>query len=477
MRPRANWSKLRTILTKRISVPALRPRKKPDSPASRFFLRVWNWSVIALLVAFVSWRISLEVRINSRLKTIADRGEPVTGLALNRSYPSVADEENAALVWLHGFEERVPKFRPGYEPWSRVNLPGRRTSPSENWVEAAQGFLNSNQVALATFRRAASMDKSRFPVDLANGLLTETPHLDKLRSSAELLQLEAFVAAEQGGADAAILSITRILSAANAARSEPRFIAMLTASSIDRMAFKSAERLLNCGALTDGQLQQLSAAFAATENPLGLWRALAGERAMLILTLADPKKVMAQADSANENTKFGNSMAAAFVAILGIFDREVRFLIDAFENTLPLSRLPDPDRFLTRDKWDRIDQDSEKGYYVLSGLLLPSLSRSVVRDCENRARARIIQMAFAIERFRVSHSGKLPPNLVSLVPGFSPDVGMDPFDGQALRFRPTPTGYVVYSIGADGQDDSGAAPFNKKRRERATGDITFFVER
>jgi hypothetical protein len=389
----------------------------------------------------------------------------------------VPDEENAALVWLNGFEERVPKFRAGYEPWSRLNLPGRRTSPSENWFEAAQGFLDSNQVALATFRRAASMDKSRFPVDLANGLLTETPHLDKLRSSAELLQLEAFVAAEQGDADAAILSIMRILSAANAARSEPTFIAMLTASSIDRIAFGSTERLLNCGALTDGQLQQLSAAFAATDDPLGLWRALAGERAMLILTLADPKKVMAQADSANENTKFGNSMAAALLEILGILDREMRFLIDAFERNLPLSRLPDPDRFLTHDEWDRIEQDSKKGYYLLSGLLLPSLSRTVVRDCENRARARIIQTVFAIERFRMSHGGKLPPNLVSLVPEFSADVSMDPFDGQSLRFRPTPAGYVVYSIGADGRDDSGAVRVNKKRRQSAAEDITLFVER
>jgi hypothetical protein len=451
-------------------------KKKPKSAAARWLAKVCNWTVLALFVGFVVWRISLEVRIDARLKRIAARGEPVTASQLNRAYIAVPDHENAALSWLNGFEQRVPKFRPGYPPWSRVTLPGRGKSPSENWFEAAQGFLNSNQAALIAFERAASMEKSRFPVDLANGLLTDTPHLGKLRSSAELLQLEAFVAAEQGDANGAIGSITRILSAARTLRSEPTLMAMLTQSSMDLIAFKSAERLLNCIALTDSQLQQLSKAFADTDNPLRLWQALVGERTMLLSTLAQPKKVLAHDDSANERTKLGNAIAAMLCEITGFFDREVRFLIDAFESNLPLTRLPDPDRFQAREAWNQVEQDSRKGYYLLSGILLPSLPRTIARDCENRARARVIQAVFAIERFRLASEGKLPPNVAALVPQFSPTVPMDPFDGQPLRLRPTPSGYVVYSIGSDAQDDSGAVRTNKKS-QGATGDIALLVGR
>jgi hypothetical protein len=44
---------------------------------------------------------------------------------------------------------------------------------------------------------------------------------------------------------------------------------------------------------------------------------------------------------------------------------------------------------------------------------------------------------------------------------------LDPFDGQPLRYKKLPKGYVVYSNGEDGKDDGG----DEKK------DITFTVER
>jgi hypothetical protein len=209
-----------------------------------------------------------------------------------------------------------------------------------------------------------------------------------------------------------------------------------------------------------------------------LRRALVGERAMFVSTFSNPKMVLASAESSGETSEFGNSLGGAIIKVSGFFDREIRFAIDAFERMLALARLPDPDRFSSRTEWGKIEERSDKQYYLISSLFLPSLSNSVPRDCAHRARARIAQTVFAIERFRLANAEKLPADAASLVPESLSEALMDPFDGQPLRFRLTPAGYVVYSIGSDGRDDGGAvSPKPNKGKDLAPADITFFVER
>jgi hypothetical protein len=50
------------------------------------------------------------------------------------------------------------------------------------------------------------------------------------------------------------------------------------------------------------------------------------------------------------------------------------------------------------------------------------------------------------------------------VPDWVRTVPMDPFDGTPIRFRPTPVGIVVYSIGPDGADDGGTIDPGKANR-------------
>ena len=52
------------------------------------------------------------------------------------------------------------------------------------------------------------------------------------------------------------------------------------------------------------------------------------------------------------------------------------------------------------------------------------------------------------------------------------EIPPDPFDGKPLRYKKLEKGYVVYSVGPDGNDDGG--------KERGLGDdydIIFVVER
>jgi len=68
---------------------------------------------------------------------------------------------------------------------------------------------------------------------------------------------------------------------------------------------------------------------------------------------------------------------------------------------------------------------------------------------------RAAQTAIAIERFRLAHDGARPDSLDQLTPVFLPSILDDPFDGQPLRYRQLDTGYVVYSIDDDLEDNDG----------------------
>jgi hypothetical protein len=68
---------------------------------------------------------------------------------------------------------------------------------------------------------------------------------------------------------------------------------------------------------------------------------------------------------------------------------------------------------------------------------------------------RAARAALAVERFRRAEQGHLPDTLDALVPRFVEALPRDPFSDGPVRYRQTPDGYVVYSIGTNLRDDQG----------------------
>lgn len=70
------------------------------------------------------------------------------------------------------------------------------------------------------------------------------------------------------------------------------------------------------------------------------------------------------------------------------------------------------------------------------------------------------RIMFAIEQYRFKHHA-LPERLADLVPEFLDAIPIDPFDDTGFTYKRvdaavTPRGYLLYSIGRDGQDNDGA---------------------
>ena len=109
-------------------------------------------------------------------------------------------------------------------------------------------------------------------------------------------------------------------------------------------------------------------------------------------------------------------------------------------------------------------------------MLIPSLAKTFQRDASNTAALRCAVAALGVERFRIAHDGKLPSTLAELVPQYLAAVPTDPYDGKPLRFKPLTQGFVVYSLGEDGDDDGGR-PFKRGQKTPGDYDVTFRIER
>lgn len=98
-------------------------------------------------------------------------------------------------------------------------------------------------------------------------------------------------------------------------------------------------------------------------------------------------------------------------------------------------------------------------------MLMPALSQAQRSSVHLRAEADAVRIAIAVERHR-RRTGGPPADAAALVPEDLASMPPDPFAPAPLRLRIGPDGLRVWSIGADRDDDDGAAPARGLRRLR-----------
>jgi hypothetical protein len=127
---------------------------------------------------------------------------------------------------------------------------------------------------------------------------------------------------------------------------------------------------------------------------------------------------------------------------------------------------------------DAVDARFEKTsrIHMLVHVIMPALSRVTTLDVRSIAQLHTARTGLAIQRYRLA-TGKLPDNLTELIPTYLDAVPKDPFDGKDLRYKKLETGFVVYSIGEDGNDDGGKEKPRKRTGSDVPVDVTFIVQR
>jgi hypothetical protein len=91
---------------------------------------------------------------------------------------------------------------------------------------------------------------------------------------------------------------------------------------------------------------------------------------------------------------------------------------------------------------------------VLIGLLMPAFFSALDAEDRNLACQAMTQVVFALAAYRADR-GAYPADLAALVPKYLPTMPEDPFSGGPLRYKREESGFLLYSVGPNGNDDGG----------------------
>jgi hypothetical protein len=436
-----------------------------------------------LVGSVVWWRLRLGHEVNGRLRALQEAGLPTSGAELNKWYAAVPDSENAALMMTQAFAlmRTFPDTRSNEV--SRFQPPprGQRLTPDQ--VQVLSDYIQTNAAALAKVNEALGLPQSRYPVDFSPGFNTLLPHLGKIKTLAQTYRDQALLAIDSGHGGDASTSLATTLRLARTLDEEPGLISQLVRIAVVKIGTGTLERRLNAGNLSAVELTGLASQFTAVNKTNLLVRALIGERAIAIpyfrMSRAEINR-LTKADEEGSEPQSGPPLAGREPLLFratGFFERDLRFYLQVMQTDITLAKLGPPRSLVSTNLNQYVETRTKSRYYILSGLLLPSLSGVLIKEAESLALVRISTTALAAELFRLANN-RLPKDLHELVPGFLPSLPVDPFDGAPLRYKQLPKGYVIYSVGRDGHDDGGKEPPSKRRgTERVPEDITFTVER
>jgi hypothetical protein len=425
--------------------------------------RRWPWFLLGLFIALIlvgqGYRLFVRHQVQGKLNALRQQGYPVSGYELESWVKSLPDTENAALPIIEAGEKlSLPRDAFDHMDWGRSGELG----PEER--DDLRRLITNNLSALELVHAAAQLKQSRYPVDYQRGPDALLPHLAKVKSLTQLLKIQCTLQSEEGRPDLAVPAILDAVALARSLDTEPLFISQLVRTACLTITCSSLERLLTQHALNEPQLEQLSGALdgALESSQAAFARGFVGETCLGIYCFTMPagqfvRYLDADNFGGNANVSAIAQVALPLYAWSGLRDRDFRFYLEMMAGMLEAAKTPFPENLpKTRQTTDRLEKtlQSDK-LLVCSRMLLPALQKANAKEAELQGRLRAAQTALAIERFRTAHQASLPEDLAQLVPSLLPELPRDPIDGAPLRFHKRNPGYVVYSVGIDGEDNGG----------------------
>lgn len=451
--------------------------------------RRWRKRLLFLLVlgvAFAAYQGILRSRTEAGVRILKQRGYPLSLAELDARYAAVPVGSNLAGPIARAARELKVRTsdRTNHYPYVRPT-DGKTNLPSPVPAETLKAWklaLADNDAAWTALEEAEGRTQSRYPIDLKKGFNLLLPQLSEVKGLANACALRALIAAEEGDTETSIEALRDIYQCRRSLLSEPILISCLVGYALDSIGTRATCDCLGRASYTDSQLARLDAeiAFLAATNQLE--NALIGELAFGRSAFKGSLNsvVMAGGGLGTPNTS-SQVAAVALDSVLRItgmkqadeahFVRSMVRLIDAA--SAPCPRALDLTESLRSELVDSPRASLTRRFHIFSKMLLPSMVGVTEKEALDRANLAIARCAIAIERHRLANQGELPARLEDLVPRFLPETPLDPFDGQALRYRRLEAGYRIYSIGINRKDDGGGTD-NLKRSERPK-DTTYEV--
>lgn len=405
--------------------------------------------MIAATVGPWVWRARSAARVDEELARIRAAGEPASAAELHDFYVVPPEDTDCTSLWLEAiapFDSQ--SYTKACESLPIVGDAPKIPPPGEPWPEqaAVEAFLEQYADSMKLMHQAAQQHgTARYDIDFEAGFDTKLDHVDRLRSAARMLMLEAHLRAHRGDADGAAESIGAILRVSESLRDEPLLVSQLVRYACATMGLNLAGEMLPHVDFRPEDLATLQDEVEAMRLEDGFRRAMIGERASGIEVFRNPA---AQTDM-------------EFDVPTGPRNDDLTLYLQFMDEIIDAARKPWPERLKATSRVDqRIQARIENGgpldnlRYVFTFLLLPASNAVVEADGRTQALVRAATVRIALQRYRLEH-GQFPESIEQLVPKFLDKVPEDPFDGQPLRYAIRDGEPLVYSVGRDQVDNGG----------------------
>lgn len=455
---------------------------------SRFRVRFLLVPLLLLALSFGVFALFLH-RSGSRIRQYESfariRNEPLTWEEIARTYALTPDEENAAVPLLNVWRNEDPEFWAAYEASGR-NLSGNKLEPPVPFPETPNGLeplathVAARRDHREAVRHALELKSFRFPMRITDGVPELPPYLSRIKREAQEFQAESWVAIERGDITTALRAIKDMARVAALQRDDPFLTGQLVRIACYSLCLSEVERLLSRESLAEPQLLELQAVVSTLSAMDGFYRAMIGERASGLAWFRNPNRFTGAGSSTEGNDPVNRSGSASgmFGLRLTVMERAAQALfLETFEH---LCTNAPPDSAARLQVVGKVmgnfrAQAERFPLKIFSGTELPTLFLDAQKFCRLEAQREAALTALAVERYRLTHDGRMPEALTELVPDLLAEVPRDPFDGQPLRYHRLKEGYVVYSVGPDRIDHGGRE--KPKKGGTSQFDVTFTVRR
>lgn len=103
-----------------------------------------------------------------------------------------------------------------------------------------------------------------------------------------------------------------------------------------------------------------------------------------------------------------------------------------------------------------IEEDAAARHDYVAQVIAPVFGKATFKYRSMVAQLAAEEILCALELYRREHGG-YPATLAELAPAYLPDVPADPFTDGPIVYRVTPTGYTLYALGPNREDDGGVS--------------------
>jgi hypothetical protein len=356
----------------------------------------------------------------------------------------VPDDENAAAA-LASLDDQLDAFANDHGKFFKdpVGVDYERTvadgkTPTADQLAAIRAILDKHAALDVGLSKAATCSVyapiGDYSLNSQKFLDAQLKRMTHLRTAARYLRWQMDVLTADGHADQAIERGVEMLQLAHLAESEPLLTHYLVTIAIRGAAAESLYDALAAGPISRELHAALDEELARVEEPGRLGRVSHTERAF---------SIDAFDDMANQSGPLGAPLGRLLLS------RHRDGVLDYYDEILNIIDAP---WYIGNSQFSTIGAYAPARFGPLAATLSPSFQ--AVYDAHNRdvAVMRSLRIFMALRQFAESN-GRDASGLAELK--LPRGVTIDPFDGQPLRLKHTPEGWIVYTVYRDRKDDGG----------------------